>query len=187
VSNRPRYYADVPGYVRPELLRFAVLLERELRVNDEAKGWEGWKKDRPNSLLKRVHEELEELDKVYRDDVDPQDPSSVGVHRDLIAEEASDVGNMLMMFLDVLGILPELQSCSPLEKARNTILNSVKDLLTQGGMMFVDLDSWAQTKEGNPLRALARAYIELTTAEKEDAARREARAAESAERAAQGG
>ena len=163
LPNRPRYYADILGYVRPDLLKFVVLLERELRANDH-KGPTGWKNDSPSSLLSRVEEELNELKEIVAEDTDPNDPSAVGVRRDLIAEEASDVANMTMMYLDVLGILPELQACSPTERARNMIIARVKELLSHGGMLFVDVESWAASKPG-PLRDLAEAYLQLLAEE----------------------
>lgn len=169
MPNRPRYFADVLGYVRPEVLRYAVLMERELRANDHKPGW---KNNKPADLMERVEEEFVEFREVMQDF--PLNPHSEFLMKDLVAEEASDVSNMIMMILDVMNVLPELQPCSPLEKARNTLIERCKDLLKEGGFMFVDVESWMQ-KHSGPLKELAQAFLEVMSAEKADEERKAAR------------
>lgn len=121
--------------LRPEVIAFAQLMERELRAN-ESKG--GWKDDGPTALAKRVEEESGELSRAVNDlerqIVWADEPTygsrggngwsrlhngvrQVGIgYRPLagdereaqlakIASEAADVANMAMMVADVCGQL----------------------------------------------------------------------------------
>lgn len=49
--------------LRPEIIAFALLMERELRANDERKGKVGWKNCDPRDLIPRIYDEAEELEK----------------------------------------------------------------------------------------------------------------------------
>lgn len=83
---------------RPEVLAFALLMERELRANDH-KG--GWKNDNLFNLLERAQEELQELEDV----LSPGTRASLADWRSQVASEAADVANMVMMVADVSGAL----------------------------------------------------------------------------------
>lgn len=88
------------GYCRPEVMDFALLMERELRANDHKRGW---KEDQSIDLARRVMEEAQELLEVTPHnqrlpEYYPFDPTKV-------AEEAADVANMAMMVADVCGCL----------------------------------------------------------------------------------
>ena len=78
--------------LRPEVLAFAYLMERELRKHDDRPGW---KDCRPDWLMGRLMEEVDELDTAI---VGRFGPWSV-------ASEAADVGNFAMMVADVRGEL----------------------------------------------------------------------------------
>lgn len=83
--------------IRKEVLMFAALMERMLRKHDEAKGEQGWKKDAPLDLFDRVNEEFKELYELWCSGTNtPQQ----------LSDDAIDVANMLMMFLDSLEQLP---------------------------------------------------------------------------------
>lgn len=83
--------------LRPEVVQFAVLMERQLRKND-FKG--GWKNDSAQALWPRIFEELEELGT----ELNPFRPP--GAHkRENIGLEAADVANFLMMVTDRAGAL----------------------------------------------------------------------------------
>ncbi len=77
--------------MRPEVLAFAWLMERELRANDHKPGW---KQDDAQLLALRMLEEGQELLRaVYKSS------------RHKIGEEAADVANMAMMVADVCDAL----------------------------------------------------------------------------------
>lgn len=78
--------------VRPEVARFAVMMELKLREND----WkESWKHSSPEFLIRRLQQEYRELVDavIYGDNPTPQH----------IAQEAADVANYAMMVADVRG------------------------------------------------------------------------------------
>jgi hypothetical protein len=84
--------------LRPEVLKFAQAMERQLRANDH-KGT--WKYDAPDRLCDRIKDELDELEHVL-----PGLPfySTTGTP-DEILKEAADVANFAMMVADVSGAL----------------------------------------------------------------------------------
>ena len=91
-NNELRLLLDL----RPEVLSFAHLMERELRNNDHKPGW---KHDSAQSLFSHLHAETREL-KAWLDFANP-DPAH-------ISEETADVANMAMMVADVCGALPRV-------------------------------------------------------------------------------
>lgn len=85
--------------LRPEVLKFACLMEQKLRENDH-KG--GWRDDSCDALLDRLREETLEL----QDACDLHTSfASVGARNNL-ALEAADVANFAMMIADNAGGLP---------------------------------------------------------------------------------
>jgi len=82
---------------RPEVQRFAVLMEQVLQKNDR-KG--GWKKMDDTDILRRIHQEILELDQeILR--------SSTKVDREAAIKEAVDVANFCMFLADIYGGLEE--------------------------------------------------------------------------------
>jgi hypothetical protein len=64
ISARPKLDGLTIADVRPEVLAFALLMERELRINDH-KG--GWKNDTARGLVRHMVEEAHELrEQVFR-------------------------------------------------------------------------------------------------------------------------
>ncbi len=80
--------------LRPEVLAFAYLMERELREHDDREGWKdcgsGW-------LMERLMEEFDELEVAITERFPPRS----------IGSEAADVANFAMMIADVCGALAE--------------------------------------------------------------------------------
>lgn len=87
--------------IRKEVLIFAALMERKLREHDARKGKRGWDGMSPDELLQRVHEEMIELEHVH--DERKGRPADIAPRA---ADEAVDVANMLMMYVDSIGQLP---------------------------------------------------------------------------------
>lgn len=77
--------------LRPEVQRFAELMELRLRANDHKPGW---KQDILPALFRRLQQEAAELDGAI----------DFGT-ADEIAREAADVANFAMMIADVCGAL----------------------------------------------------------------------------------
>jgi hypothetical protein len=80
--------------VRPEVDRFAQLMEVELRNHDDRPGW---KNDDVYDLLNHLEDEIREL----REAVFESDGDGI-VNVSLVESEAVDVGNMAMMVADVV-------------------------------------------------------------------------------------
>ena len=72
--------------VRPEVQRFALLMEAQLRANDHKPGWHGIASP---VLLHRLREETEELAEAIST-----------ANRDCVVHEAADVANFAMMIAD---------------------------------------------------------------------------------------
>ena len=98
---------DDGGYLRPEVLAFAELMEKKLRENDHKGGWENCE---PEWLLKRLREEVREL----TDAVDEQLAYNMSGARSIedappvfmsIGDEAADVANFALMVADIFGKL----------------------------------------------------------------------------------
>lgn len=100
----PRYPDHHPAtrYCRPEVLAFAVLMERKLREND-FKG--GWGRDTAASLCRRAREELDELWGIIPHWT--QQGKLPADKRRELGSEAADVANMAMMVADVCGCLKD--------------------------------------------------------------------------------
>lgn len=75
--------------LRPEVARFAGIMESCLRDNDHKPGW---KQDIPPALFRRLQEEAAELDGA----IDFGTPGE-------IAKEAADIANFAMFIADVCG------------------------------------------------------------------------------------
>ncbi len=90
-------YVVVNG-LRPEVVAFSRLMEKELRNNDHKPGW---KNDYAVDLANRVIEEAVELKEVAFD----ADTWGAENFREKVGEEAADVANMAMMVADVCGCL----------------------------------------------------------------------------------
>lgn len=85
--------------LRPEVQRFARLMEQKLQANDHKGGWHDC---HPEELLLRAYEELGELHR----EVVGRSGMLGGPARTLrIAGEGADVANMVMMVLDVCDAL----------------------------------------------------------------------------------
>ncbi len=81
---------------RPEVAKFAELMERKLRAND----WKGgWINDDPAMLLQRLREEVDELDRALM--YSEINPREVDVNVNAI-DEAVDVANFALMIADVV-------------------------------------------------------------------------------------
>lgn len=87
--------------LRPEVQRFAELMEQVLRENDHKGGWKGMTKD---ELLYRLGGETQELDweLAVTPDGFPGGPQK-------IAKEAADVANFAMFIADNFGGLMEME------------------------------------------------------------------------------
>ncbi|WP_336810898.1 hypothetical protein [Bosea sp. MMO-172] len=94
---------------RPEVLSFAILMERELRANDHKGGWKG---DDPDVLAVRVEEEAGELRRAAIDWMGHVAHSEKTL-RAAVAEESADVANMAMMVADTAGALPPAPTLGP--------------------------------------------------------------------------
>ncbi len=77
--------------LRPEVLAFAKLMETKLRGNDFRPGW---KDCTPKWAVGRIEDELEELQ-------DAMNSGPDGIYE--APEEAVDVANFCMMFVDLMG------------------------------------------------------------------------------------
>ncbi len=82
---------------RPEVVKFAVLMEQQLRKHDDTRGPAGWKTDKPMRLFEHLEEEVGELYDAVQD---------VPLDKEKIAKEGADAGNMVMMVVDACGGLP---------------------------------------------------------------------------------
>ena len=78
----------VPYILRPEVLTFALLMERKLRKHDKDRG-DSYKTTDVDYLLMRLREEVKELHNAIEDD--PWDGKGVSLG------ESVDVGNISMM------------------------------------------------------------------------------------------
>lgn len=89
-----------PVVLRPVVQRFAELMERQLRWHDEKYRGESWHGETdPAGLFYHAAEELGDLAKELRNRGDGTNYSRTP----LLAKEAADVANMVMMIADVCG------------------------------------------------------------------------------------
>lgn len=79
--------------LRPEVVAFAVAMEKELRENDH-KG--GWKTEGISYFIEKLHEEVNELTKALGD---------IKATKRRVLSEAADVANIAMMLADIRGSL----------------------------------------------------------------------------------
>ena len=86
--------------VRPEVAAFALLMERKLREHDNKSGWK-----KCGSTYLRVRA-LQEMGEFF---------AAAEIMEGWPPDEAADVANFLMMYLDVTGRLPTLD---PEEQAK---------------------------------------------------------------------
>jgi hypothetical protein len=78
--------------LRPEVLAFALSMERKLRENDHKGGWQA---DHPLALMRRLKQEVEELDQAM-----------FNGNGQKILNEGADVANFAMMIADLYHALP---------------------------------------------------------------------------------
>lgn len=96
------------AFLRPEVLAFAVAMEKELRSKDGIYGGNSWKKDQPEELLAKLIDHAEHLGdqaedaRASRFSSDPFDITH-GMATDSCFEQALHVGNYSMMIADVCG------------------------------------------------------------------------------------
>lgn len=83
-----------PDELRPEVLAFAVEMERRLRENDHRPGW---KQGNPLDLVDRIRDEVRELELEVVGRFGTDQP------RGFILNEAADVANISMMVADLCG------------------------------------------------------------------------------------
>ena len=81
----------VAGYLRPEVLAFACLMEAKLRRHDHDRGRKGWEDSDIMVLADRIDDERCELLRALQRDAAP----------DVIAGECADVANFALMVADV--------------------------------------------------------------------------------------
>jgi hypothetical protein len=95
--------------LRPEVLWFAEAMEQKLRDNDH-KGKRSWRNDTPEELMKRMKQELQELEQIGNGTMlgaairvleRPQDPQHRATVAARILAEAADVANFAMMVADL--------------------------------------------------------------------------------------
>jgi hypothetical protein len=105
--------------LRPEVQKFALLMESQLRMNDH-KG--GWKHEDEIHLMPRVRDETCELDVALMrgpGTAVPYGPRDVKARR-RIGAEAADVANFCMMVADVAGAMKrDAMSTDLIEDARD--------------------------------------------------------------------
>ena len=87
--------ANLNTYLRPELARFARLMEDKLRENDHKPGW---KDDSPDALFARLLQEAGELSRVILSHAFDSGPAEAHI----LTREAADVANFAMMIADVV-------------------------------------------------------------------------------------
>lgn len=85
---------------RPEVKRFAILMEQILRDNDYKGGWENM---RLTELSERLLEEVDELEDLLARRLLDGNPVTDAE----LAKEIADIGNFCMMLADNMGVLPE--------------------------------------------------------------------------------
>lgn len=90
--------------IRPEIMKFAELMELSLRNHDDARGKTGWKNETVTFLFTRFLEEVDETEiAVLRWHNEPKNSLTRGE----LAEGLVDVGCLAMMVIDNLGELSD--------------------------------------------------------------------------------
>ena len=99
----------------PSVRAFANRMEAKLDENIHKGDRDGWLKDVPHDLLRRLREEVDELEEAMKfwgsHGADGQIPAAV----DRITREAADVGNFAMMIADWYGGLHVSSQGDPLD------------------------------------------------------------------------
>ena len=91
-------------YVRPEVARFAMLMENELRANDHKSHWRTMTL---HALEARLLEEVDELSDARRWKESPRPGPMAGSYARALGAECADVANFAMMIADLAGALSE--------------------------------------------------------------------------------
>lgn len=85
--------------LRPEVQRFAELMELKLRANEHKGGWE---EDEAHALIERAREEIKELEEAVTSEAYAYVTGrSTPAMRRTIADEAAAVANFMLMVADV--------------------------------------------------------------------------------------
>lgn len=113
--------------VREEVLRFAVLMERELKENDHK---DHWRDCGISYLLKRLREEVVELETLLLATSAPQ-PAD-------IASETADVANFAMMIADNAKALPRGSLVSARGEMVSVPLSELEELSIMAAVSTVD-------------------------------------------------
>ena len=85
----------------PEVLAFALAMERKLRVNDDKKGVRGWKHCTAPYLLSRAQNEMKEIAAARKACFENNTPAT----RRALVGKCADVANFCMMLADTAGDL----------------------------------------------------------------------------------
>lgn len=108
--------------IRPEVLAFALVMEKKLRVGDLRYGGQSWKTATPQELLRFMRVEDLELRQALATE-----------GREEVTIEAADVANFAMMIADVAGELPIEDAVKGLVVAKGAIRKS--DVQTLGSQL----------------------------------------------------
>ncbi|HMF78762.1 MAG TPA: hypothetical protein VK604_24105 [Bryobacteraceae bacterium] len=99
MQDKPLDFSDI----RPEIMAFALLMEKELRLRDYRNSW---KNDQALDLARHVKDEANDLLAVVGFCLRPPVTTPIAPDvRKRVVEEAADVANMAMMVADVTGCL----------------------------------------------------------------------------------
>lgn len=85
--------------LRRPVVAFVGAMERRLSKHDRDRGRRGWTKDESFDLVRRLKEELFELEAALISDA-----AFVGDYVQRVTDEAADVANFAMMVSDVVGL-----------------------------------------------------------------------------------
>ncbi len=88
---------DLNNYLRPELKKFAIDMEDEMRANDH-KGKDGWKHSSETSLFAWLMDEVREL---YEAMTKARTIKEKDRYEDDVISEAADTANIAMMIADL--------------------------------------------------------------------------------------
>jgi hypothetical protein len=101
MQDKPLDFSDI----RPEIMAFALLMERELRANDYGAGWNI---DQAHNLAQHAKDGANELLGVTGFCLRPPVLTPIPLEiRQTVTQEAASVANMAMMVADVTGCLED--------------------------------------------------------------------------------